>query len=363
MHLHPVTRTHAHAYTRTHRFDRPADRVPHLETMHGSSTQLRLSSGALLVRMSKSTSSSPAASEQDTTSGTTAPEAEAGPGPSQGVDDEEAEASAPTFPSVAQVAMDPAELYRILAEFVPEELNFARAVLAGDVSRVKELLSAASKEEEAAYLKTPVLVQSIRLCRNLQYPEVAVPPLVAAALIKREDIADVLLDRLLEELLLDWDSSDRNQQARCANPAKPRGPDIWVLACAGAVSQRAADALLRLLASNPRLKESGCPEQHLLSQGTRKSFGYMEQGLEMKNCTPLQVAVLVGGDAFARRLAQAGCKHTLATAVQVGDTEWLDQHVEMWKGEVLALQTQFVFVEFLNHCYHLFSVGLASKQS
>ena len=62
-----------------------------------------------------------------------------------------------------------------------------------------------------------------------------------------------------------------------------------------------------------RLAGAGCPQSHPLARG-----------LGMGGCGPLEVAVLVHAKDLARRLARAGCAHTLATAVQAGDVEWIE---------------------------------------
>ncbi len=85
------------------RFDKPSDQATHLETMHGSAAELRLSSGALLVCIPPESAAGTAAAAAGQDQPATATAAEGNPGASSGAD----ESSALSFVSDAQVAMDP----------------------------------------------------------------------------------------------------------------------------------------------------------------------------------------------------------------------------------------------------------------
>jgi hypothetical protein len=244
-----------------------------LETLHGTPDRLRLSSGSDLVRMTTSKD---------------APAAAAG-------------AAAPT-------AMDE-EARGLLRRLVPDVLNFEQAVQAGDARRVAELLSAAGPASStwpaapgllSAAGSRPDLADLLPIDSRLSKRPAAVP-LVAAALAGRAEVVEVLLEHQLRSL-------DR---------------DPWTLACAAACSPRAQAALLARLSADPHLRVDTCPRNHAL------------EVLGMAGCTLVEIAVLAGGAGLARALvSQGGCRHTLATAVQSGDVEWLEHNAGLWRREV-----------------------------
>ena len=192
-------------------------------------------------------------------------------------------------PLVDTMAAD-TEVRRLLRHLVPDVLDFGEAVQAGDARRVEELLSAAGPG--------PDLTSRMKVYSRLGQQAV---PLVAAALGGKMEVVEVLLGHQLQSL----------------------DHDPWTLACAAVCSPRAEAALLAQLSANPRLREATCPHNHNLS------------ALGMDGCSLVEIAVLARGAALARTLvAQCGCSHTLATAVQSGDVAWLEQNTGLWVGEV-----------------------------
>ena len=226
---------------------RPAE----LETLQGTPDRLRLSSGLELVRL--------------------------GPEPQ----------SAGAVWSKEEVEAPAAAVHALVRQLVPDALDFAQAVQAGDVARVGELLPSQD-------LDAPMPVDS-RLGRRAS-------PLVAAALRGRTEVVDLLL---------------------AEHSARGRAPDPWTLACAAACSPRAAAALLLQLEGRPELRQASCPRNHPLKD------------LGMDGCTLVEVAVLAGGKGLARELvARGGCEHSLETAVQSGDAAWLEANAARWAALV-----------------------------
>ena len=232
-------------------------RLDELETMQGTQDRILLSSGKELSRLR--VNSTPTQSAED------------------------------FVWSKEEAAQSEATAHLMVRQMVPEKLDFAQAVQAGDVVRVNELLSTQLQD-----LNVLVRIKS-RLGNEAM-------PIVAASVCARPAMVELLLAEHITRRL----------------PLDP-----WTLACAGARSQRAEAELLKRLAEDSELRTAVCPSGHVLRH------------IKMCGCTLVEVAVLAGGNALARKLvAQGCCEHTLATAVQSGDAHWLEANADQWKARV-----------------------------
>ena len=195
----------------------------------------------------------------------------------------------PATNSAAELAVErmSAEMERLLAGFVPEELPLPAAVEAGDADLVLRLIGA-----DPDLRLQPLLVRTRRLVGEA-------PPLIAAAVYGNVALVDALF-RDEEEALRE---------------------DPWALVCAGC--GQAADRLLELVAARPALLESKCPPKHPVVGGLR-----------LRGASLLEAALALGHRPLAERLVGAGHPHSPATAVQMGEVEWLKTHRKAWERSV-----------------------------